>query len=84
MHAIKMKLRRERAKRLRRIGRKDEARILEDENITTEDLKEMTKRTERKIEKLKEQSRKRARAVERERLEVESELDALRKRTRDV
>ena len=84
MHAIKMKLRRERAKRLRRIGRKDEARILEDENITTEDLKEMTKRTERKIEKLKEQSRKRARAVERERLEVELELDALRKRTRDV
>ena len=74
------------------------AKVLEDENITSDDFKEMTKRTKRKTEEriaqlradtlaIQEQNRKEARAAKRKRRELESQLDALltqRKRTRDV
>ena len=46
LHKLKMALRKERAKRLRRIGRKDEARILENENVGRAEFKEMRQDTE--------------------------------------
>ena len=98
LHKIHMKLRKGRAKMLRARGCGDLAKVLEDENITSDDIKEMTKRTKRKTEEriaqlnadtkaIQEQNRKEARAAKRQRRELESQLDALltqRKRTRDV
>jgi len=46
LQQIKMKLRKERAKKLRSIGRKNEARILEDEDIGRAEFKELAQDTE--------------------------------------